>query len=403
MSDQPQTDLNPPAAKRVPTERTHHGDTFVDEYAWLARKDNPDTIAFLEAQNAYTEAMTAGQEELRGQIFSEIKSRTKETDLSVPVRKGSYWYYVRTIEGKQYGVNCRRAVRPEDAGPPMSADGAPLDGEEILLDGNELAGDSAFFSIGAFSISPDGNLLAYSTDTAGDERFTMRIKDLRTGETAADEIPDTFYGTAWSADASALFYITVDEAWRPYRVWRHVVGTAAADDVIVYQEDDEKFGVDVGLSRSERYLMIGSSSKLTREVRLLDAADPAGEFSVVAPRRPGVEYDVEHQVLPDGTEQLLILHNDGALNFELARAPIDNPAQWSPLIAHSDDTRLMGVDAFASHLVVYLRRDGLTGLRVIRAAATSTRSASPSRFTRSGRARTRSTTQISSGSATSPW
>jgi oligopeptidase B len=367
MSDQPQNDLNPPIAKRVPTERTHHGDTYVDDYAWLADKDNPETIAFLEAENAYTEAMTAGQDELRDAIFTEIKSRTKETDLSVPVRKGAHWYYVRTVEGKQYGVNCRRAVRPEDSGPPISADGAPLDGEEVLLDGNELAGDSPFFSIGAFSVSPDGNLLAYSTDLAGDERFTMRIKDLRTGETAADEIPDTFYGTAWSADASALFYITVDDAWRPYRVWRHLVGTPAADDVVVYQEDDEKFGVGVGLSRSERYLMISAASKLTSEVRLLDAASPAGDFTVVAPRRAGVEYDVEHQVLPDGSEQLLILHNDGALNFELARADIDSPAQWSPLIPHSADTRLLGVDAFASHLVVYLRRDGLTGLRIIRA------------------------------------
>ena len=216
-------------------------------------------------------------------------------------------------------MHCRRAVRPDDAGPPISADGAPLDGEEVLLDLNELAGDSPFFSIGAFDISPDGHLLAYSTDVSGDERFTMRFKDLRTGETAADEIPDTFYGTAWSADASALFYVTVDDAWRPYRVWRHIVGTPAADDVVVYQEDDEKFGAGVGLSRSERYLMISSSSKLTSEVSLLDAANPAGDFTVVAPRRPGVEYEVEHQVLPDGSEQLLILHNDGALNFELCQ------------------------------------------------------------------------------------
>src|SRR5580698_7304539 len=231
MSDQPQNELNPPVAKRVPTERTHHGDTYVDDYAWLADKDNPETIAFLEAENAYTEAMTAGQDALRDAIFTEIKSRTKETDLSVPVRKGAHWYYVRTVEGKQYGVNCRRAVRPEDSGPPISADGAPLDGEEVLLDGNELAGDSPFFSLGSFSVSPDGKLLAYSTDVSGDERFTMRFKDLTTGETAADEIPDTFYGCAWSADAAALFYTTVDDAWRPNRVWRHLVGTAAADDV----------------------------------------------------------------------------------------------------------------------------------------------------------------------------
>ena len=377
MSDQPTSAApepgaspQPPAAKRVRSERTHHGDTFIDDFAWLASKDEPGTIAFLEAQNGYTDAITAGQQPLREEIFSEIKARTKETDLSVPVRKGGWWYYARTIEGQQYAVRCRRAVRPDDAGPPMTEDGGPLEGEQILLDANELAGDSPFFSIGAFDVSPDGRLLAYSTDLSGDERFTMRFKDLQTGETAPDEIPDTFYGSAWSADATALFYVTVDEAWRPYRVWRHLIGTPAGEDVIVFEEQDEKFNVGVGLSRSQRYLMVGSSSKLTSEVRLLDAANPTGEFTVVAPRRPGVEYDVEHQILPDGTDRLLILHNDGALNFELAEAPVDDPTRWTPLIPHRDDTRLLSVDAFARHFVVYLRKDGLTGLRVSRADGT---------------------------------
>jgi oligopeptidase B len=365
MTDQPAPSPQPPLAKRVPTERTHHGDTIVDEYAWLAEKDNPETIAFLEAENSYTEAMTAPQEGLRQAIFGEIKSRTKETDLSVPVRDRGWWYYARTIEGKQYAVNCRRSVRPDDSGPPMTEDGGPLDGEEVLLDGNELAGDNPFFSIGAFDVSPDGRLLAYSVDLDGDERYVMRFKDLVTGQVTADEIPDTFYGSAWSADGSALFYITVDDAWRPYRVWRHMIGTSAAEDVVVFEESDEKFGVSVGLSRSERYVIIGSSSKLTSEVRLLDAANPTGEFSIVAPRRTGVEYDVEHQILPDATERLLILHNDGALNFELAQAPVDRPAEWTPLIPHRDDTRLINVDAFAGHLVVYFRRDGLTGLRIL--------------------------------------
>jgi oligopeptidase B len=365
MSDQPAPSPPPPAAKRVRTERTHHGDTVVDEYAWLTEKDNPETIAFLEAENAYTQAMTAAHDGLRQGIFGEIKSRTKETDLSVPVRDRGWWYYTRTVEGKQYGVNCRRAVRPDDFGPPMTEDGGPLDGEEVLLDGNELAGENPFFSIGAFDVSPDGRLLAYSVDLAGDERYTMRFKDLVTGEVTPDEIPDTFYGTAWSADGSALFYITVDEAWRPYRVWRHVIATPATEDVIVFEETDEKFGVGVGLSRSERYVMLGSSSSLTSEIRLLDASDPTGEFTIIAPRRPGVEYDVEHQILPDATERLLILHNDGALNFELAEARLDRPAEWTPLILQRDDTRLMGVDAFAGHLVVYYRRDGLTGLRIL--------------------------------------
>ena len=356
----------PPVARRVPHERTFHGDTFVDEYAWLADKDDPETIAFLEAENAYTNAMTAGQAELREAIFGEIKARTQETDLSVPTRKGGWWYYARTVEGKQYAVFCRRAVRPDDAGPPMSPDGSPLDGEEVLLDGNELAGGGQFFALGAYTVSPDGRLLAYSTDFSGGERFTLRIKDLITGETAADEIPDTFYGPAWSLDGSAVFYTTVDAAWRPYRVWRHTVGTAAAEDVLVYEETDEKFRVGVGLTRSERYLVLSVASSVTSEAWLLDAARPEGEFTVVTPRRQGVEYHVEHQAGTDGTGRLLILHNDHAKNFELAAAPLSDPASWTPIIAHRDDTRLLGVDAFTGHLVVYFRREGLTGLRVIR-------------------------------------
>ncbi len=356
----------PPTARRIRHERTFHGDTFIDEYAWLADKDDPETVAYLEAENGYTEAVTAGQAGLRDAIFGEIKARTQETDLSVPTRKGGWWYYARTVEGMQYPVSCRGAVRPDDAGPPISQDGSPLEGEQVLLDGNELAGDAKFFSMGAYDVSPDGRSLAYSTDFSGSERFTMRVKDLVTGETAADEIPDTFYGSAWSRDGAALFYITVDEAWRPYRVWRHMVGTPAADDVIVYEEADEKFWVGVGLTRSERYLCIATASKLTSEAWLLDAARPEGEFSVVMPRRPGVEYSVEHQVRADGTDRLLILHNDHAENFELAEAPVRNPAAWTPVIAHREDTRLLGVNAFADYLVVYLRRDALTGLRIVR-------------------------------------
>jgi len=365
-------------ARRIPSERTHHGDTVIDEYAWLADKEDPETLRYLEAENAYTAAMTAGQAGLREEIFGEIKGRTQETDLSVPVRKDGWWYYTRTVAGKQYPVHCRRAVQPGEDAPPGTGDGAPLPGEEILLDDNEVAGDSPFFSLGAFSVSPDGRLLAYSTDFDGDERFTLRIKDLVTGETAADEIPGTFYGCAWSLDGSSLFYTTVDAAWRPHRVWRHQVGTPATEDVVVIEEEDQRFSVGVGLSRSQRYVSIGISSSLTSEVWLLDAASPTAGPRVVLPRRQGVEYSVEHQAGPDGDGRLLILHNDGALNFELAQVPlarstavgggpIAGQADLATVIAHRADTRLLGVDAFADHAVVHFRRDGLTGLRILRA------------------------------------
>ncbi|HWF78979.1 MAG TPA: S9 family peptidase [Streptosporangiaceae bacterium] len=361
---------SPPAAKRTATKRVHHGDAVIDDYEWLANSGDPDTISFLEAENAYLETMTAGQAGLREEIFAEIKGRTKETDLSVPVREGDWWYYTRTIEGKQYRVHCRRAVRSADERPPMTPDGSPLEGEQVVLDGNELAGDSPFFSLGVYNVSPDGTMLAYSTDYAGDERFTMRFKNLVTGEVAADEIKDTYYGSAWSSDGSAIFYITVDEAWRPYRIWRHLIGTPASQDQIVYTEADERFWAGVWLTRSKRYLIISAASKLTSEAWLLDADNPTGEFSVVVPRRAGLEYSVDHQVTADGAERLLILHNDGAQNFELATASPDQPATWIPLVPHRADTRLVEVDAFLNHLVLYFRKDGLTGLRIIEADGT---------------------------------
>jgi oligopeptidase B len=371
----------PPAASRVRHERTHHGDTVVDEYAWLAGKDNPETIAYLEAENAYTEAMTAGQAGLRETIFGEIKGRTKETDLSVPTRKRGWWYYIRMVEGKQYPLNCRCPAPPGQTAPPSVDGDGPLPGEEILLDWNELAGDAAFFSLGELSISTEGRMLAYSTDFTGGERYTLRIKDLVTGETTPDEIPDTHYGCVWSLDGSALFYTTTDAAWRPFRVWRHLVGTPVADDVIVLEESDERYWVGLGGTRSERYLVLTTSSKLTSEVWLLDASEPLVPPRVVLPRRQGVEYSVEHQGGPGDPGRLLILHNDGAVNFELSAMPLPappagggpvagtgplaDPADLIPVVAHSDDTRLLGVDAFADHLVIHSRRDGLTRLHIM--------------------------------------
>ena len=298
MSSEPRSVPPTPSAKQVPSERTHHGDTVIDPYAWLTDPKDPEVIAYLEAENAYMTALTAGLEEPRSRIFEEIKARTQETDLSVPVRKGGWWRYARTVEDQQYAIYCRRRVLNGEVAPPMPIDGKPLDGEEVLLDGNELAGDAGFFQLGVVSLSPDERLLAYSTDFSGDERFTLRVKDLDSGQVLADEIPDTFYGCAWSLDGTALFYVTVDDAWRPYRVWRHLVGTPTASDVMVFEESDERFWVGVRLSRSERYIYIGTASKLTSEWWLLDAGSPEGSFAVVAPRRQGVEYSVEDAAGP---------------------------------------------------------------------------------------------------------
>ncbi|HET6294150.1 MAG TPA: S9 family peptidase [Kribbella sp.] len=353
------SELNPPVAARKPIERTHHGDVFVDDYEWLRDKTDDEVLEYLRAENTYTEARTEHLESLREAIFDEISTRTLQTDLSVPARRGEHWYYSRTVEGKQYSISCRVKV---DGDEPPATDGE-IAGEEILLDGNEVAGDSEFFSLGTVDVSPDGNLLAYSVDLKGDERFTLRIKDLTTGELLPDELPEVHYGSAWSADGSTIFYTKVDDAWRPYQVWRHALGSA--EDVLVLEEPDERFWVGVDLTRNEQAIMISLGSKLTSEVWLLDAQNPTGELVVVAPRREGVEYDVEH-----AGDQLLIVHNADAANFSLASAPLESPADWTTLIEGDESSRLLGVDAFADHVILYRRRNALTELAIMRREST---------------------------------
>ncbi|MEY2458698.1 MAG: oligopeptidase [Acidimicrobiaceae bacterium] len=340
-----------PIAPRKPHVRTFHGDEVVDEYYWLLDRDDPDTVAYLEAENAYTEAQTEHLGPLRERLFDEIKARVQETDLSVPARRGPWWYVTRTEEGKQYPIFCRRPAPDDEAN------------QIVLLDGNELAGDSPFFALGTIDVSPDHTLLAFSTDYDGGESYTLRFKNLVTGETLPDTVEGTYYGTAWATDNATFFYTTIDDAHRPYRLWRHRLGTASGDDVLVYEEKDERFFLSIELTRSEQFLVLHLGSKITSEVHVLDADAPEGELRVIEPRRQGVEYAIDHQ-----GDRFLVLHNDGALNFELAEAPTAAPgrANWRPLIAHQDDTRLMDIGAFAGHLVIHLRRNALTGLRVLR-------------------------------------
>ncbi len=367
MSHATSQSIEPPVAKKVPLERTHHGDTFVDDYEWLRDKDSPETLAYLEAENAYTEQATAHLAGLRETLFEEIRTRTKETDLSVPARIGEHWYYSRSVEGKQYGISCRCPVASaDDWTPPRLDSDTQVPGEQVLLDLNELAEGHEFFSLGASSVSPDGNLLAFSIDTVGHERFLLQVKDLRTGELLPDQVPDAAYGATWDAAGRHLFYTTVDEAWRPDTVWRHELGTDRSADVKVFHEPDERFWASVGRTRSDRFLVIGVGSKTTTEYRVLEAADPTGEFRVVTPRRQGVEYGVEHAVI-GGEDCFLVVHNDHAENFAVAKAPVDvtSREQWTSLLDHDPQVRLEDVEAFAGHLVVHQRSQGLTQLRVI--------------------------------------
>ncbi|RYJ07559.1 MAG: S9 family peptidase [Actinomycetales bacterium] len=368
-----QPPVAPPVAERRPQDRVHHGDTFVDDYEWLRAKEDPATIAYLEAENTYADAATAHLEELRETIFSEIKSRTLETDLSVPVRHGAWWYYSRTVEGSQYAIRCRTAIdSPDDWTPPRLASGVDVPGEQVLLDSNVEAEGHEFFSLGGFSLSDDGHLLAYSTDLVGDERYTIRVKDLRTGELLADEIPDTSGGVTWSSAGSHLFYTTVDDAWRPHRIWRHALGSGA-DDVLVHEESDERFFTGIGRTQSEKFLVIGASSKITSEVKVLAADEPEGEFRVVVPRTDGIEYSLEHAVI-GGQDYFLLLHNDGHPDFQLDAVTVEDalagglssPATGLTVVAADDAIRLEDVEVFARQLVISYRREALARIAVIR-------------------------------------
>ena len=362
MTDVP----SPPVARRVDSVRTQHGDVFVDPYEWLRAKDDAEVTAHLEAENRYTDASTAHLDPLRQQIFEEIKARTKETDLSVPTRRDGWWYYLRTFAGKQYGVQCRcPAAGPDDWAPPSLDEHTEVPGEQVLLDQNVEAEGHDFFALGAASVSRDGNVLAYSVDVVGDERYTLRFKDLRTGQRYPDEIVGVGAGVTWATDDRTVYYLTVDEAWRPDTVWRHRLGAGLPAEK-VYHEPDERYWLAVGRTRSDAYILIAAGSAITSEVRYADAADPHAEFAVVWPRRDGVEYSVEHAVI-GGQDRFLILHNDGAVNFTLIETPVDKPADpavWRTLIAGRDDVRLDAVDAFAGHLVVSYRAQALPRIQL---------------------------------------
>ncbi|MFW9237205.1 S9 family peptidase [Corynebacterium striatum] len=359
------TELTPPIAAKHPITRQFHGRSFVDDYEWMRDKESAETLDYLRAENAYTEQETAHLKELTENIFQEVKSRVKETDMSVPSRRGQYWYYGRSVEGKNYGISCRVPVA-EDAdpwtAPVIPEEGAP-EGEEILLDANELAEGTEFFAMGASTVSDSGNLLAYSVDTAGDERFSLVIKDLRTGELLSDRLDGIFYGATW-VGYDYIFYTTVDDAWRPDTVWRHKVGTEQSEDVQVMHEADEHFNIGVGSIRSEKYLFIVIGSKLTSETWVLDRTDPEGEFQVLWQREAGVDYDVDYAEI-DGQAYWFVTHNASGPNFTLVTTPLAVGEDLAPLreldvlIPHREDVRLEGVDTYRDQVVVGYRRGGI--------------------------------------------
>lgn len=343
--------------------RTHHGDEVIDRYEWLRAKDDPEVLDHLRAENAYTEQRTAHLDSLRERIFDEIKGRTLETDLSVPTRRGDWWYYGRTVEGSQYGIQCRAPLAsPDDWTPPKLEPGVDVPGEQVLLDGNVEAEGHEFFSLGSFEISTDGDLLLYGVDVEGDERYTLRVRDLTSGRNLADEIPGTFAGATLSPDGRYIVYTTMDDAWRPDTVWLHEIGTDAASDEQLLHEPDERYWVGAGFTRSDRYLVIEVGSSITTEEFLVPADDLRADPRSVWPRRDGVEYSLSHAVV-DGEDVLYVLHNDGALDFELVRVSASDPTGAREIVVpHVPGRRLEGLSTFRDWAVLGYRRDGLERL-----------------------------------------
>jgi oligopeptidase B len=371
-----------PVAEQRPVSTVTHGHERTDEYGWLREKDSPEVIAHLELENSYTASVMASTAGLQQKIFEEIKNRVLETDLSIPTVKGTWAYFQRTEEGKQYGMHCRRLARPIDSEltpwPPLSP--KPTDDEIVLLDENELAKGHDFFALGTFELSADHTHAAYAFDTDGDEIYELHIRNLMNGADLDDILEGTAPGVAWSTDGSVLFYLTLDETMRPWRVWRHAVGTPQSADVCVFEEPDERFFVSVGLSTTEDLLAITVNSQVTTEFRVLRANNPLGEFTVVAPRRQEIEYAIEHHRAVDGSERFFVVTNDGAEDFRLLVAPLTGDvSHWVPAGPEWEADELDGsgrprerrpkldaIEVFRSHLALHERVDGLERIRVIR-------------------------------------
>ncbi|HEV3221113.1 MAG TPA: S9 family peptidase [Candidatus Acidoferrales bacterium] len=337
----------PPETKIVPHPTTMFGHTLKDDYFWLRDKQNPEVIQHLEAENAYTDAMMAPTKPFQDVLYTEMLGRIKQTDLSVPYRLGGYYYYSRTEEGKQYPYMCRKKGNLD----------AP---EELLLDLNKMAEGHTFMGLGAYNVSDDGNLLAYSTDSTGYRQYSLHVKDLRSSQTLPENI-ERVDSIEWAADNKTLFYTTEDDvSKRSNKFWRHVVGTDKND--LIFEEKDELFDLGAGRSEDKKIIFMASFAKTSREYRYLRADDPSGEFKIVLPRQEGHEFDVDHY-----ENQFYITTNKDAKNFRVVTVPVADPSEknWKTFIAHNPAVKIDGLTFFVGHAVVSEREGGLSYLRVI--------------------------------------
>ena len=338
----------PPLAARRPHVTTFHGLTREDDWFWLRDREDPEVRRYLDAENAYTDSVMAPAKALEDELYRELVARIQETDLSVPERDDGWLYYHRTEEGKQYPIYCRRHGSMD----------AP---EEVLIDENVLAEGHEYFRLGALEVSPDHTRVAYAVDTTGSEEYTLRVRDIATGIDFPDTITGASGNLCWTADSTTFFYVVLDAAHRPWCVLRHRLGDDVAGDTVVHQEHDHGFFVGVMLSKSKRFVFLQAHSHTTAESWFLPANEPEGFFRLVRPRVAGVEYD-----LADHGDRFFLVTNEGARNFQLVEVPVDDPAApWKVVIPPSERVKLDGLEAFAHHLVVYEREDGLRQVRVI--------------------------------------
>ncbi|PHI20083.1 oligopeptidase B [Lewinellaceae bacterium SD302] len=354
-------DLPQPEAAKKPHEMTIHGDTRVDDYYWMKLTDeqknaeDPDeqtteVLAYLNAENDYFDQMTAHMSDLKETIFQEIKGRIKETDESVPYKVRDYYYITRYEEGKEYPIYSRKAGS-------LDAD------EEIMMDVNEMAEGHDYYALGGNNVSMDNRYVAFGVDTVSRRQYTIRVKDLQTGEMLNDVIPNTTGGSTWSNDGQYLFY-TVKEpvSLRSYRIYRHKIGTPTQEDVMIFEEEDETFSAFVYKSKSDKYLILGSYQTLSTEFQILEADNPTGEFRMFQPRERGLEYGIAHY-----GDKFYIRTNLDAKNFQLMSTPetATTKDNWETVIGNRDDVLLEGIDIFKDYLVVSERKAGLTNIRVM--------------------------------------
>jgi len=364
----------PPQATQRPHILTTFGHEREDPWYWLRERDDPEVRAYLEAENSYTERVLAPLEGLRSTLFEEMKARILETDMSVASRRGPWWYYGRTEEGRNYAIHCRRPAGGVDELPPA---GEPGGDEQILLDENALAEGHDYFAVGTAVVSPDHGVLAYGTDTAGDERYELRFRSLDAAsspERAPEMVPETGYGVAWSSSSTTVFYVRLDEAMRPYQLWRHELGTDPSHDVMVLEESDRRFSLGTGRTRDGAFVLVALHSTNTTEWLAIPADDPTAQPRVVLPRKEGREYAVDHLRSggAGGPGWFVVLTNDDAQDFRVIAAPdeeLGQPAPWREVIPHRPGVRVEDVDAFDDLLVLSERSEAETSVRVVPLAA----------------------------------